>query len=45
MAQLYILLGRADLHWNFSSSHKDALYIHRVPTVHMVETHLLLEHL
>ena len=45
MAQLYFILGRAELHWNFSSLLRDGSDIHRFPKVHMVETHFLLENL
>ena len=41
-AQLYFILRRAELRWNFSSLLRDASDIHRFPTVHMVETHFLL---
>ena len=46
-AQLYIL-GRQDLHLNFSSLLRKAPDIYRFPTVYMVKTHffmLLLENL
>ena len=29
IAQLYFILGRAKLHWNFSSTLKDVPHIHR----------------
>ena len=35
----------AELCWDFSSLLRDASDIHRFPTVHMVETHFLLENL
>ena len=44
-AQLYFILGRAKLCWNFSSVPKDGSDIQRFPTVHMVETNFLLENL
>ena len=44
-AHLYFILGRAELHWNFSSLLRDATNIHRFPTVHVVKNHLLLENL
>ena len=45
IAQLYFILGRAELRWNFSSLLRDASDIHRFPTLHMVKTHFLLENL
>ena len=39
------LIRAAELRWNFSSLLRDASDIHRFPTVHMVETHFLLENL
>ena len=45
IAQLYFILGRAELHSNFSSWLRDAPDIHRFPTLHMVQTHFLLENL
>ena len=45
IAQLYYILGRAELHWNFSSWLRDASDIHRFPALHMVKTNLLLENL
>ena len=44
-AQLYFILRRAELRLNFFSLLRDASDIHRFPTVHMVETHFLLENL
>ena len=44
-AQLYFILGRTELRWNFSSILKDGSDVHRFPKVHMVETHFLLENL
>ena len=46
-AQLYFILGRADLHWKVSSCLRDAtdIYSYRFPTVHMVKTHFLFENL
>ena len=32
IAQLYFILGRAELHWNFSSLLKDGFDIHSFPT-------------
>ena len=43
IAQLYFILGRTELHWNFSSWLRDASDIHWFPTLHMVKTHFLLE--
>ena len=45
IAQLYFILGRAELRWNFSSWLRDASDIHRFPTLHMVNIHFLLENL
>ena len=45
IAQLYFILGRAELHWNFSSWLRDASDIHRFPALHMVNTHFMLENL
>ena len=45
IAQLYFILGRAELRWNFSSWLKDASDIYRLPILHMVKTHFLLENL
>ena len=45
IAQLYFILGRAELCWNFCSWLRDASDIHRFPTLHMVKTHFLLENL
>ena len=45
IAQLYFILGRAELCWNFSCWLRDASDIHRFPTLHMVNTHFLLENL
>ena len=44
-AQLYFILRRAEPRWNFSSLLRDASNIRKFPTVHMVETHFLLENL
>ena len=45
--QLYFILGRVDLHYNFASLLSDTPDIHRFATVHMVKSinHLLLENL
>ena len=45
IAQLFFVLGRAELRWNFSSWLRDASDIHRFPTLHMVKAHFLLENL
>ena len=45
IAQLYFILGKAKLCWNFSSWIRDASDIHRFPTLHMVEIYFLLENL
>ena len=45
IAQLYFILGRAELRWNFSSWLKDAPDIYRFPTVYVVKIHFLLENL
>ena len=45
IAQLYFILWRAKLCWNFSSCLRDATDIYRFPIVHMVKTHFLLENL
>ena len=44
-AQLYFILGKAELRWNFSSWLRDASDIYRFPTLHMVKTHFLLKNL
>ena len=43
--QLYFILGRANLSWNFSSLLRGVPDVHRFPTVYMIKTHLLLENL
>ena len=43
--QLYFILARAKLCWNFSSWLRDVSDIHWFPTLHMVNTHFLLENL
>ena len=45
IAQLYFILGRVELHWNFASWFRDAPDIDRLPVVHMVETLFLLKNL
>ena len=45
IAQLYFILGGAELCWNFSSWLRDASDIHRFPTLHMINTNFLLENL
>ena len=45
IAQLYFILWRAKLCWNFSRWLRDVPNIYRFPTVHMVKTHFLLENL
>ena len=45
IAQLYFILGRVELCWNFSSWLKDAPDIYRFPVVHMFNIHFLLENL
>ena len=45
IAQLYFILGRAELCWNFSSEPKDAPDINRFPVEHMFKIHFLLENL
>ena len=45
IAQLYFILGRVKLHWNFSSWLRDGSDIYRLPILHMVKTHFLLENL
>ena len=45
IASLYFILGRAELCWKFSSWLKDAPYIYRFPTVHMIKTQFLLTNL
>ena len=45
IAQLYFILGRAELRWNISSWLRDASDIHRFPTLHMIKTHFQLENL
>ena len=44
-AQLYFILGRAELHWNFSSWLRDVPDIHIFLTVHIDKNHFLLENL
>ena len=43
IAQLYFLLGRLKLHWNFSSWLRDAPDIYRFPVEHKI--HFLFENL
>ena len=38
IAQLYFILGRAELHWNFSSILKDGFDIHRFSNRKWVST-------
>ena len=45
IAQLYFMLGRTELCWNFSSWFRDAADIYRFPVLHMVKTHFLLGNL
>ena len=45
IAQLYFILGRAELHWNFSSWLRDVPDIYRFPVDHMFKIHFLLENL
>ena len=45
IAQLYFILGRAELRWNFSSWLRDAPDIYRFPVEHMFKIHFLLENL
>ena len=45
IAQLYFILGTAELCWNFSGWLRDAPDIYRFPVMHMVKTHFLLENL
>ena len=45
IAQLYFILGRAELRWNFSSWLRDVPDIHRFPVEHMFKIHFLLENL
>ena len=35
IAQLYFILGRAELHWKFSTISKDGSDIHRFSTSHV----------
>ena len=44
-AQLYFVLGRVDLDFNFFSLLRDAPDIHKFPTMYMANTHFLLENL
>ena len=44
-AQLYFVLGRAELYWKFSRLLGRDTDIHRFPTMYMVKTHFLLEYL
>ena len=43
--QLYLILGRANLHWNFSSLFRDDTDIQSFPTGDMFSTHFVLEYL
>ena len=44
-AQLYSILGKAELRWNYSSLLRDVSDIHRFQTVHMVKIYFLLKNL
>ena len=45
IAQLYFILERSKLRWNFSSWLRDAPDIYRFPVEHMFKIHFLLENL